>query len=184
MQKLVHLFIFCIQASLTAVILVCLYLLFAVLDYEGGFPGFMGLVLFQPLMALLCAVVTVGAVFLMGLPIRVSRRLHHWWRKHFYLAILLAVLGVLFCLVSLVPSFMKEVTYQEGGATIRKTIPNVALFLWGWGTLAFGTLHLFPPLGIEARIKQLVAKMLKLGVERLDVKSSKRLLDSDLHPKG
>lgn len=133
------------QVGMTLVTTFGLYMLFAMLDYQGGIANFVGLTVLQPIFAILLSVVTVIVCGLIGLPVRLNRKLNEWWRTHFYVSILIGLSGLIACAISLTPGFIEEITYNMDGSDRTHTVPNQILSITGWFLVAFGTLHVYPP---------------------------------------
>lgn len=131
-------------------------MLFAMFDYQGGFTNFVGLTLFQPILAILLSILTVIVCGLVGLPIRLNKRLNTWWRTHFYISILIGFLGLVACAISLMPGFVEEVTYRMDGMDMTQTVPNRILSISGWFIVAIGTLHTYLPKFIQDRLESLL----------------------------
>lgn len=130
-------------------------MLFAMFDYQGGFANFVGLTLFQPILAILISLLTVIVCVLVGLPIRLNHRLNDWWRTHFYVSILIAILGLVPCAISVLPGFVEEITYRMDGVDLTQTVPNQILSISGWFLVAIGTLHIYPPKYIQDKVERL-----------------------------
>ncbi len=133
-----------------------LYMLFAMFDYQGGLINFVGLTFFHPILAILLSLLTVIVCGLVGLPIRLNSRLNTWWRTHFYFSILIALLGLVACIISLMPRFVEEITYRMDGMDVTQTVPNQILSISGWFLLAIGTLHTYPPKFLQDKLKCLI----------------------------
>ena len=131
-------------------------MLFAMFDYQGGFANFVGLILFQPILAILISILTVIVCGLVGLPIRLNNRLNNWWRTHFYVSIIIGFLGLAACAISLMPGFLEEVTYRMDGMDMNQTVPNQILSISGWFLVAIGTLHTYPPKFIQDKLESLL----------------------------
>ncbi|WP_111323032.1 hypothetical protein [Algoriphagus chordae] len=125
-------------------------------DYQGGFANFVGLTLFQPILAILISILTVIVCGFVGLPIRLNNRLNTWWRTHFYVSILIGFLGLVACAISLMPGFVEEVTYRMDGMDMTQTVPNRILSISGWFVVAIGTLHTYLPKFIQDRLESLL----------------------------
>lgn len=125
-------------------------------DYQGGFASFVGLTLFQPILAILLSILTVIVCGLVGLPVRLNNRLNNWWRTHFYISILIGFLGLVACAISFMPGFVEEVTYRMDGIDMTQTIPNRILSISGWFLVAIGTLHAYPPKFIQDKLESLL----------------------------
>ena len=137
------------------------FMVFALFDYKGGVANFVGLALFQPIAAMVAAGLTVVFCFIVGLPIRLNKRLNIWWRKHFYVSLILAFIGISFCAASIAPQFIQVITYRMDGMDFKDTVPNRFLSITGWFLLSFGTLHLFPPYGLQQKFENIVSAVLQ-----------------------
>lgn len=131
-------------------------MLFAMFDYQGGFANFVGLTLFQPILAILISILTVIVCGFVGLPIRLNNRLNTWWRTHFYVSILIGFLGLVACAISLMPGFVEEVTYRMDGMDMTQTVPYRILSISGWFVVAIGALHTYLPKFIQDRLESLL----------------------------
>lgn len=145
MNNIINILTFAFQVLLTFLSTFCLYMLYAAFDYKGGFANFVGLTIFQPLWALFFSTITTIFCFVVGLPLRLNRKIKHWWSDHFYLAILLIIVGVGFCITSLTPHFIEQTTYTMEGVDRTDYVPNQMLSISGWFMTAFGTLHIYLP---------------------------------------
>lgn len=162
MTRIIKIATILFQIGLTIGTTFILYMLFAMFDYQGGFANFAGLILFQPLLAILLSFLTVIFCGLVGLPIRFNNRLHTWWRTHFYVSILIGILGLVACAISLMPGFIEEITYRINGMNMTQTIPNRILSISGWFLAAFGILHAYPPKCIQDKVERLFSRKLNL----------------------
>jgi len=147
------------QVGLTIGTTFILYMLFAMFHYQGGIANFIGLTLFQPILAILISILTVIVCGLFGLPIRLNNRLNIWWRTHFYVSILIGLLGFIACAISLMPEFVEEITYRMDGMDMTQTVPNQILSISGWFLVATGTLHTYPPIFIQEKVERLFSSI-------------------------
>ena len=99
---------------------------------------------------------------LVGLPIRLNNRLNTWWRTHFYVSILIGILGLVSCAISLMPGFVQEVTYRMDGMDTTQTVPNQILAISGWFLVAIGTLHTYPPKFFQDKVENLLTNKVAL----------------------
>ena len=152
MNRLLTIFIFIFQLVLTFVLMFCVYMVFALLDYQSGIDGLVGLPLFQPVFATIISIVTISLCFVAGLPIRLHRGVREWWVRYYYIAIIGIVAGFVLLALSLLPQF--QMTVLTDGQDVTKQIPNIGFVMTGWFILAFSTLHLFPPEIIIKKIKK------------------------------
>ena len=153
MTRIIKIAIILFQVGLTIGTTFILYMLFAMFNYQGGFANFVGLTLFQPILAILLSILTVIICGLVGLPIRLNTRLNNWWRTHFYISILIGLTGLISCTISLTPGFIEEVPFRMDRMVMIQTIPNRILSITGWFLVAIGTLHTFPPKFIQDQLE-------------------------------
>ena len=136
-----------------------LYMLFAAFDYQGGIANFVGLAIFQPILAIFISILTILLCGIIGLPIRINKRLNKWWRTNFYLAIIFGIIGFIFCVISVLPNFIEQVEYRIDGLEQTATVPNRYFSISGWFLIAFGLLHLFLPYQLEEKIISFLVRM-------------------------
>jgi hypothetical protein len=148
-----------IQLGLTFTVLVCLYMVFAILDYQGGFDSFIGMAFFQPIMAALLSGLTIICCMTVGLPIRLIKNLKEWWTRHFYLAFILALVGLTLIGLSFTPHFIEERTVSTGEMEIVKSIPNLGLVITGWLVTAFSLLHIYPPHNLKVKAQLILTEL-------------------------
>lgn len=141
------------QVGLTIGTTFILYMVFAMFEYQGGIINFVGLTLFQPVIAIILSFLTIIICGLIGLPIRLNNQLNIWWRTHFYISILLGLAGLLACIISLTPGFVEEITYRMDGIDMTQTVPNQILSITGWFLVAIGSLHTYPPKFIQDKLE-------------------------------
>lgn len=127
-------------------------MIYAMFDYQGGIANFVGLTIFQPFWAILLSILTVIVCGLVGLPIRLNKRLHNWWRTNYYFSILIGFIGLIACGISLMPEFVEVVTFRMEGMNMKHTVPNQSLSISGWFLVAIGTLHVYPPIILEQKL--------------------------------
>ena len=134
-------------------------MIFALLDYQGGIEGMVGMVIFQPILAVILSVCTIVICLIVGLPIRLNKNLFNWWTNKFYIPIIGIICGISLLILSFFPYFLQTITMEiEGQETIKK-IPNLSLVLSGWFLTAFSTLHLFPPLILRKKLENILAAL-------------------------
>lgn len=127
-------------------------MIFAISDSKGGIDGILGITIFQPILAIIFAILTIFICGLIGLPIRINRKLNDWWRTKFYVSVILAFIGGILSIVSFLPTFVQKTEYEINGIIEIVTIPNIFLAITGWFLIAFGILHSFPPLKLQIKI--------------------------------
>ena len=134
-------------------------MIFAFLDYEGGFDSFVGLTIFQPIFAAILSILTIFCCLLIGLPIRLITKLNSWWTRHFYIAILLTSFGLALLGLSLTPQFIETTTITRNGLETTKEIPNGGLVIIGWLLTAFSTLHIYPPNRMTRKAQEILTTL-------------------------
>ena len=151
LEKLLNLIVLAIQFAFAFFVIFCFYMFSALYEYEGGFTGFIGLTLFQPMAGAFFAGLTIVFCFILGLPLRIHNRISYWWRTKTYFALIIILFG--FC--SLISSFFfsNEVYLEE--REVMHTAPNQILWITGWFFTAFGCLHLFPPANFREKINRI-----------------------------
>jgi hypothetical protein len=145
LTKILNILLISLQLGLTFVALIGIYMLFALLDYSSGFENFIGLIVFQPVMAVILSGFTIILCFIVGLPIRLNKTINHWWTKNFIVAIAMAIVGFTFLFLSVLPPFTEVVKVSIDEDSFSKTIPNGWLAITGWFIIAFAILHTYPP---------------------------------------
>ena len=98
------------QISLTFIAVFHIYMIFALLDNEFGLDGLVVFFVFQPILAIVMSISTIIACLLIGLPIRLNKKLNHWWTTNFYISIIGTVCGLTLILLALLPGFEETVT--------------------------------------------------------------------------
>ncbi|GAA4385065.1 hypothetical protein [Hymenobacter koreensis] len=143
MQLLYRMLVLIGQLTLSFSVGCFVYMLFALLDFEGGFPAFLGMVTFHPLMAVVLVSATMMVGLLAGLPLRFNNALRRWWVRHFAVQAGLIALGLVLLIGAVVFPETRSVDPAELGI---KLVPNLTLAISGWLLLIFGLLHVYPPL--------------------------------------
>ncbi|KAB1155921.1 hypothetical protein F7018_11470 [Tenacibaculum aiptasiae] len=159
MNKIINILTTGIQLGTTFILTVCIYMAFAILDYESGFDSFIGLALFQSAFAIILSILTIFCCLILGLPIRLINKLNNWWTKHFYFAILLTFVGLILLGLSLTPNFTETTTITRNELKVTKKIPNSGLVITGWILTAFSTLHIYPPNQLTSKAKDILTKL-------------------------
>jgi hypothetical protein len=134
-------------------------MVFALMDYQSGIDSFIGMTFFQPILAAIFAIITIIACGILGLPIRLNKKIKKWWTTHFYISIMGTVCGLTLLGISLMPYSTETIKTQIEGAEIMKEIPNSILVLTGWFLTAFSTLHLYPPNNLKRKIENIFTKI-------------------------
>jgi hypothetical protein len=153
MSKTITILTLGLQIALTFIATFCIYMVFALLDSDFGFDGLLGLVIFQPIIAIILSGLTIFVCLILGLPIRLNSKLNYWWTTNFYISIIGTIFGLIFLLLALLPTFSETVTYDLDGQSTLKQIPNSILSISGWLLTAFSLLHIYPPRQLTEKAK-------------------------------
>ncbi len=132
----------CIAAYVLAVLV---YMVYAVNDSDWGFDGLVALATVGLLSAMFFSALSVGACFLVGLPIRYSTSFLNWWKRKFWLSPTIGIVGVGIVLYSLTPVNLEWVKVPGDPNGGERLIPRLTFALTGWFTSIFGVLHTFLP---------------------------------------
>lgn len=134
-----------IQIGATFIVLMLTYMLFALINYSSGIDGFIGITFIQPIFAAIVSFISIVFCFLLGLPIRLSTRIKDWWINHFYLPLIIMIVGIVLLSLSVIPFFSKEIVDFTNGSEIKRMVPNLAMIILGWFLTTFSILHTYPP---------------------------------------
>ena len=138
MSKIIALLTLAFQFTLTFIVIFCIYMFFALLDNDFGLDGLVGLFIFQPIFGIILSVLTIIVCFIVGLPIRLNKKLNYWWTTNFYISIIGAICGLTLLVIAL--------------------LPNTVFLCMGWFLTAFSLLHIYPPRQLTEKIKKLADK--------------------------
>lgn len=158
MKIILNLIILGLQGITTFISLLVIYMIFVLMDYQGGIDSFIGTTLFQPIVGGLISIVTIGICLLIGLPIRIYDRINTWWTKRIWLSISGVVFGLSLIIVSLLPSMTETIDTTIENEIIKRQIPNVGFAITGWFLTGFSLLHLFPPINFRLWTEEIIAK--------------------------
>ena len=151
MRRTIDISIFVFQITLTFITAFCTYMFFAVLDSDLGFDGLVVLFIFQQLWAVIISGLTILLCLIVGLPIRLNKKINHWWTTNFYIPIIGIVVGL--SLLILATLNEKPVLATIEGKEVLKQIPDLTLMICGWLLTAFCILHTYPPRRLTDGIK-------------------------------
>lgn len=161
MSKGLTILILGFQVALTFIATFCIYMVFALLDNEFGFDGLFGLFIIQPLIAVIISSLTILICLLLGLPIRLNKKINYWWTTNFYVSIIGAFVGLILLYLASLTNFRETVSTNIDGQEMIKQIPNSTLTYIGWILTTFSILHSFPPRRLIEKIKTLIHRVFK-----------------------
>lgn len=155
-RLLINALIFLFQLIFTFAITFSLYMMMAIIDYDGGFDNFVGLALFQPILGVILCSITIFVCFIVGLPIRLNRKINKWWSTHFIVSISGFIAGLVCLILSVMPMYRVHGFITIDGIERHKDIPNTFLSMTGFFLVAFCALHIYPPRLIRNFINRFV----------------------------
>jgi zinc transporter ZupT len=120
-------------------------MIYALLDIlEIDMIAGIGFLIFQPILGFILTFCTIIACLIVGLPIRLVKKVRDFWLSKPFLPIAGAATGIIMLFLSFNSNFteLKEVTLDYG--TVEKEVPNTTLALVGWFLTAFSLLHFYP----------------------------------------
>jgi hypothetical protein len=152
------------QIALTFIATFCIYMIFALLDNDFGFDGLFGLVIFQPFFAIILSSLTIFCCLIIGLPIRLNKKVNYWWTTKFYIAIIGTLCGLTMLILAILPQFQETLKIYISEDETSKQIPNSTLSYVGWFLTAFSILHTYPPRQLTEKIKSHFKKVFKVSL--------------------
>ncbi|MCL1868180.1 MAG: hypothetical protein FWF72_04460 [Paludibacter sp.] len=153
MSKITAILVLIFQFAFTFIVIFCIYMLFALLDNDLGFDGIFGLFVMQPIIGIVISVLTVIVCCIFGLPIRLNKKLNHWWTTNFYISIIGTICGLILLFIALIPNCSETATIIIDEQETLKQIPNSTLSYIGWFLTAFSLLHIYPTKQLTEKIK-------------------------------
>lgn len=119
---------------------VCYYMLAVVMtDYDGILS-----IIFQPIMGAILSAIAILFLLIIGLPIRLIKRMNIWWKAHWWLPFVIGTLAFAMMVLSWIPYFRIKVMHPELGVMVDTFHPVLAIV--GWLLTLFAVLHFYPPL--------------------------------------
>jgi hypothetical protein len=134
-----------------------MYMVLTMFNYKGGFANFVGLTFFQPIMAIIVSLLIIFLYSLLGLPIRLNKKVNSWWTDRIYIPIILFCIGIVCFIISLMPSFLENVTETMDGVDMTYLAPNQLLLLTSWFLIPFSTLHLYPTKWMQLKVESILS---------------------------
>jgi hypothetical protein len=156
MKILTTLTILFIQCAIAFGTLMIFYMLLVLLDYQGGFDGFIITTFFQPIIGGIISLLTIVICLIIGLPIRFIVTLRLLWSEY-YVSIFGILIGLTCLVLSFNSSMIEKVKVMENNVEIIKDTPNLKLLVIGWFGVCFSILHFFPKI-----IEKFIEKIFKI----------------------
>ncbi len=139
-----------IPQVIAAMIIGMLYYMLAVA--MTVYDGILSMI-FQPIMGAVFSGIAIILLLLLGLPIRIVRRVNTWWRAHWWLPFPLGTIAFVMMVLSWTPVFRVRVMNPGSGAMMDSFHPVLAT--GGWLLTLFAVLHFYPPLFLLKRSGQI-----------------------------
>lgn len=117
----------------------CYLLAVAMTVYDGILS-----MIFQPIMGAIFTGAAIIGLLILGLPIRLVKRINIWWKAHWWISLLLGCVALAMMCASWIPRMRVKVLNPETQIQIDSFHP--ALALGGWLLALFAVLHFYPPL--------------------------------------
>jgi hypothetical protein len=159
-NHLINIFVFALQGIVTFLALLTIYMIFVLLDYQGGIDGFIATTFIQPIFGGILSALTILVCLLIGLPIRLHKKIKLWWTKNYLISILGIITGFGLILASFLPTFTEFVEAKENDVMVTREIPNLTMVIFGWTTIGFFILHTFPTDKIIETVKKTANKII------------------------
>jgi hypothetical protein len=154
MNKILNILIIGLQIILTFIVTVGIYMLLALLDSDFGIDGLFGLFVIQPIIAIIISSLTITGCLILGLPIRLNKKINDWWIANFYFSIIGFLVGLMILFISFLPMFKDTITVDVDGEQTIKQVPNLILII-GYFLISFSLIHLYPPRQLTDKIKMI-----------------------------
>lgn len=115
-------------------------------------------------MAIILSGLTIFACLILGLPVRLNKKLNYWWTTNYYIPIIGAIVGLTLLFLALLPTFSDTVTCDLDGEPTLKQIPNSIFSITGWLLTAFSILHIYSPPQLKEKLKTIFQNTFKTSL--------------------
>ncbi|HWJ26723.1 MAG TPA: hypothetical protein VNS32_09275 [Flavisolibacter sp.] len=144
MKKLSPIQTLLFQLFVTYAVLLIVYLYYAQFDIDDNNDNPFAFFLFQPIFGFIVSSITVAACLIVGLPIRLIKRLKQWWYTKPVIPLLGVAIGLVLLLLAFYPACQETWKVVIDGEPTQKQVPNIVLSRTGWFVTAFFLLHFYP----------------------------------------
>lgn len=155
MNKTIAILTLGLQVALAFITICSIYIVFALSDNDFGIDGIFGLVIIQPIIAIIISILTIIICLIIGLPIRLNNKMHHWWITNFYISIIGTVFGLIMLILAILPEFQETVAICIDEDVVSKQTPNPVFMCGGWFLTTFSLVHLYPPRQLTENLKRI-----------------------------
>jgi len=139
--------------------LLAIYMLFVLMDYQGGIDGFISTTFVQPVIGSIISILTILFCLFIGLPIRLAKNLNAWWSEKYFLPVSGVLVGIVLLATSFLPAFNHLVQVETDGEFVAREVPNTWIIVSGWFITTFFLLHIFPPQKLRVWLKMQLNKL-------------------------
>ena len=153
MSRIIDILIFVFQITMAFITAFCIYMGLAVIESEFGFDGLVVLFVFQPIGAVIVSGLTILLCLIVGLPIRLNKKINHWWTTNFYMPIIGTVVGLSLTILAILPYNEKTIPATIDGEEVLRQIPDPTFAICGWLLTIFCILHTYLPRQLTDGIK-------------------------------
>jgi hypothetical protein len=128
------------QIIAAMIIGVCYYMLAVAMTV---YDGILSMIL-QPIMGAIFSGIAIILLLILGLPIRLVKKINIWWKAHWWLAFVIGSAAFGMMVLSWMPLFRVQVMDPEFGTMVDSFHPVLAI--GGWLLTLFAVLHFYPPI--------------------------------------
>jgi len=107
------------------------------------YDGMISLIL-QPIMGGMFAIIAIIILLVVGLPIRLMKKVNLWWKHHWWLSFILGAVAFVMMYASWMPQFRIKVLDPDSGSQVDSFHPLISIS--GWMLTIFSVLYFYPPL--------------------------------------
>ena len=119
---------------------ICYYMLAVAMTVYDGLLS----MIFQPIMGAVFSAIAILLLLIVGLPIRLVRKINVWWRAHWWLPLVIGTAAFIMMIFSWMPHFRVKVMDPELDRMVDSF--HSVLAIAGWLLTLFAVLHFYPPI--------------------------------------
>ena len=128
------------QIIAAMIIGVCYYMLAVAMTVYDGILS----MIFQPVMGAIFSGIAIVLLLIVGLPIRLIKKVNMWWKAHWWLPFFIGSVAFCMMVLSWMPHFRVQIMDPEFGTMVDSFHPVLAI--GGWLLTLFAVLHFYPPM--------------------------------------
>ena len=119
---------------------VCYYMLAMAMTVYDGILS----LIFHPIIAVILTSIAIGVVGVVGIPIRLGRRLRLWWIDHWWISLVIGTIAFAMMWASWLPDLRTQVWNPD--LETHEDSFHPTLGFGGWLLTIFAVFHFFPPI--------------------------------------